>query len=278
MRGSGGFRMLTTAVDGVVAVAADSRHRFPRHTHDTFGIGLIDRGAQRSASDRGMVEAGPGDVITVNPGEVHDGAPLDDTGRAWRMLYLEPAVLDDGFAFAEPVRSNPAVRRRFDRLYRAATAAATDDAGLRWEERLLALVAAMRGAGPSGRGVPSGIARSRALIDDDPAVARSLAELAAVAGLGRFQFLRGFRRATGLTPHAYLVQRRIDRARRLVSEGEALAAAAAASGFADQSHMTRLFVRTYGLSPGAYRHALTSRGAAAGGRSSPGRARRGTPA
>ncbi|WP_449405942.1 helix-turn-helix domain-containing protein [Massilia phosphatilytica] len=57
--------------------------------------------------------------------------------------------------------------------------------------------------------------------------------------------LRQFAGATGLTPHAYLIQRRIEAARALLARGAALADAAAASGFADQSHMTRIFIRTY---------------------------------
>ena len=65
-----------------------------------------------------------------------------------------------------------------------------------------------------------------------------------------------FARATGMTPHAYLVQRRIDLARRMIAGGSSLAEAAIASGFADQSHMTRTFIRKYGLSPGAYADAM----------------------
>jgi AraC-like DNA-binding protein len=94
------------------------------------------------------------------------------------------------------------------------------------------------------------------MIDDAPAAAVSLAELAGVAGLSRFQLVRQFARATGLTPHAYLIQRRIEAARVLLARGSALADAAAASGFADQSHMTRIFIRTYGITPGAYAAAL----------------------
>ena len=78
---------------GVEAVTAESRHAFPRHIHDQFGIGVIERGAQKSLSGRGEVEAGPGNTITVNPGEVHDGTPLDDAGRMWRMLYLDPRLV-----------------------------------------------------------------------------------------------------------------------------------------------------------------------------------------
>ena len=54
---------------------------------------MIRAGAQVSHSGRGRVEAGPGHVITVNPGEVHDGAPVGDGMRAWQMLYLDPGVI-----------------------------------------------------------------------------------------------------------------------------------------------------------------------------------------
>lgn len=55
-----------------------------------------------------------------------------------------------------------------------------------------------------------------------------------------------------MTPHAYQVQRRLLLARGWIRAGATLADAAAAGGFSDQSHMTRLFVRAYGLSPGRY--------------------------
>lgn len=54
-----------------------SNHHFPRHSHDQFGIGVIAFGAQRSWSGVGLVKASAGNVIMANPGEMHDGAPLD---------------------------------------------------------------------------------------------------------------------------------------------------------------------------------------------------------
>ncbi|MNT52026.1 HTH-type transcriptional activator RhaS [compost metagenome] len=90
------------------------------------------------------------------------------------------------------------------------------------------------------------------MIDDDPAAALTLAELARACGLSRFQVLRACARATGLTPHAYQTQRRLLLARHLIRHGASLADAAVQGGFSDQSHMTRLFVRAYGVSPGRY--------------------------
>ena len=85
----------------------------------------------------------------------------------------------------------------------------------------------------------------------------TLAELAALSGVSRFQLLRGFAREVGATPHAYVVQRRVLLARRLVAQRRSLAEAAAGAGFADQSHMTRAFVPEFGITPARYRAALT---------------------
>lgn len=96
------------------------------------------------------------------------------------------------------------------------------------------------------------IAMAQRRMDDEPATPLTLGELAIDSGLSRFQLLRAFSRATGMTPHAYQVQRRVMLARQLIARGTSLAEAAIASGFADQSHMTRIFVRKYGISPGMY--------------------------
>jgi AraC-like DNA-binding protein len=239
----------------VTAVEARSGLAFARHTHDEYGIGRIVSGAQRSWSGLGAVEAGPGDLITVNPGEVHDGAPIGPA-RTWRMLYFAPPVLADlardvadgaqaEFEFTAPVIGNSARNRAFDAAYDAV-------AGDR-EERLLILLAGLVRAGQhSSPPDHPGMKRARALVDDDPAAALTLSDLASVAEVSRFQLIRGFSRLTGLTPHAYIVQRRLNAARQMIGRGAALADAAAACGFADQSHFTREFSRRYGLTPGAY--------------------------
>jgi AraC-like DNA-binding protein len=84
----------------------------------------------------------------------------------------------------------------------------------------------------------------------------SLAELAALAGVSRFQLLRAFSRELGITPHAYLMQRRVLLAQRFLADGETHAQAAIQAGFSDQSHMTRAFVRQVGVTPGCYRAAV----------------------
>ncbi|MDX3977946.1 AraC family transcriptional regulator [Shinella sp.] len=259
---AGRFQIFRTGIDGIEAVIADSRLSFARHTHETYGIGVVERGAQKSASGRGMVEAEAGNTITVNPGEVHDGAPLGDAPRAWRMLYMQPAIVavaaEDIFEgrpreeFHAPVLEDG----RIAGLVSALLAALLDDraAALARDERLLLLLAvALQERAPQRETIASSaIAQARNRLDDDPAAAVTLDALAADCGLGRFRLVRDFARSTGLTPHAYLLQRRTELARRLIAAGTSLAEAAIAAGFADQSHMTRNFTRRYGYTPGTY--------------------------
>lgn len=97
------------------------------------------------------------------------------------------------------------------------------------------------------------MARVRQMICDNPMHNPSLKELADIANVSPFQTLRAFRAFSGLTPHAFILQERANRARRLITAGESLADVAAACGYADQSHMTREFKRRYGMTPAAFR-------------------------
>jgi AraC-like DNA-binding protein len=264
----GEFTMLRCGSAGIQAVAASSRHVFQRHSHEQFGIGVIDHGAQRSLSGRGTVEACAGDIITVNPGEVHDGAPIGDAGRSWRMLYFDPeivvAAVEDirevapaHCEFHRPAMTDAGAADHFRRLF--ATMTNPHSPEQRRDELLpllLARVVSERVEFAGAPSMPAAIRKARELIDDAPAAALTLADLAKASGLGRFQLVRSFAKATGFTPHAYMLQRRADLARRLIARGTRLADAAAESGFADQAHMTRVFARKYGVSPGVYAAAL----------------------
>jgi AraC-like DNA-binding protein len=266
-----------------------SARAFPRHSHDQFGIGIMTFGAQRSWSGVGLVESQVGDVITVNPGEMHDGLPIDGRVRSWRILYLDPTlvareVAEEAmgvFEIAAPVVRDPGLAGVVDRLFARATDPRPDRLAAE-EDLLRSLMQILR---PDGlrRGAKSPAAKlstakssatkssttkswsmkssppvSKALqrLDDAPEVTTSLAELAALSGVSRFQLLRGFVREVGATPHAYLIQRRVRLVRQLLAAGQSPAEAAQRAGFADQSHMTRAFGRQLGITPGRYRSAL----------------------
>jgi AraC-like DNA-binding protein len=110
----------------------------------------------------------------------------------------------------------------------------------------------------AGIGVGSGrrMAVYRGMIEDDPGARFDLGRFAAASGVTRFQVIRDFKQVTGLTPSAFIRDRRVRAAGRLIQRGETLANAAMAAGFADQSHLTRAFKLARGFTPGMLRRAL----------------------
>jgi AraC-like DNA-binding protein len=256
-------RVIASPSPGVYATEVDSGRHYAKHWHTTYGFGLIDRGAHRSASPQGAVDAFEGDIVCMNPGDVHDGRPLGGPSRRWFTVYVEPEVLasiarrgDAAFtkaAFTD-AELHSVIRRLLARMQHG-SALAFDEAltmacGLMLERHSTWGVRAAK-AEPDLRMVCERLA-------DAPLDAPTLGELAALAGIGKFQLLRRFRRQFGATPHDWLLQRRADRARALIRAGLALGETAAACGFADQSHMTRVFVQRFGFTPGAWREAAIS--------------------
>ena len=261
---------------GAIFLRAEYRQqRFDRHFHEEFAIGIIERGCQAFAYDGGRrLDMPGGTVALISPGIVHSGWPGADEGWRYRMLYPSVetvcAAVSDIFgsdaipAFDRPVVMDDALFGLLSRLHAASESPAPD--ALEIEELFVRAIRAslQHHAGLKGpemvRGHAPGLRRVRELIEARHGDALSLAELAGVAGLSRFQMLRQFKTAFGLPPHAYLRLARVRRARAMVLDGEPLADTALAAGFADQAHMTRAFRSILGYTPGALARGALARG------------------
>lgn len=94
-------------------------------------------------------------------------------------------------------------------------------------------------------------------ISDNFADDISLAQLAQIAGMSSFHFAREFKKATGITPHQYLIKFRVEHARTLLADNNLpLVEVGLRAGFSHQSHFTRLFRKITGTTPHSYRVAL----------------------
>jgi AraC-like DNA-binding protein len=271
-------RVIAAPWPGIYFTHVDSARHFGKHWHAAYGLGLLEAGAHRSASGRGQVDAYAGDLLATNPGEVHDGRPLGAASRCWRMVYWDAAALAElaGSAFgtgsaqiARPVLQDSSLRSALEQLFERlegvhGAAAGSDALRLACDESMAtvcAMLVARHASGSPARTdrADTDLSRIRDRLADAPLDAPSLAQLAALAGLSRYQLLRRFARAYGMPPHAWLLQRRAERARDLIQGGTGLAEASGVAGFADQSHMTRQFARQFGFTPGAWQRAVRPR-------------------
>ena len=260
-------RLRRGPIEGVHAEELHSGRSFGRHWHDGHGFGVMEAGGHRSASGRGTVEALPGHIVTSNPGEVHDGHPLDHAPRRWRMVHVSAdamARLGDGQPreFTRPVIDDPVVRAALDRLFHRWDDMEHHDplAVAACEEALTevcGLLAHRHSNRRPGTVAPAHLHQVRDCLIDQADAPPDLDHLASLAGLSRFQLVRQFARWQGLPPFAWLQQQRLRQARRLIATGTPLAEAAFACGFADQSHLNRQFVRHFGFTPGQWQRTMT---------------------
>lgn len=240
-------------VPGVAGVETlEARHlrlHYERHFHDTYAFGIVLRGVERCSVGRALNFYEPGTVPMFNPGEVHDGAPTDERGWSYRMVYVDPSLVAGERAFARQARRDAPARRRVLQLFDAI------DCGtqLGIEEALAATLEALLDFKQPGAAAAAGMERVRERIDAHCCEPLRLRELCGLAALSPTRLLRSFSAVYGLTPHRYQQARRMAKAKRLIAGGMPLAEVAAACGYADQGHLNRWFVRVYGTTPGRYR-------------------------
>ncbi len=243
---------------------------FSPHRHDTYAVGLTTHGVQSFGYRGADRHSCAGDAFVIQPDERHDGRQGTEGGYGYRIAYLAPAQIAAALVGAAlGGRALPHVDGAVSRDPRliAAVAGLFPDAGedagdaaddLHATGAIVRLADTMARLGCATARRPGPLdTRAMQRIGDhlraEAAAGVSMADLERAHGIDRWTLSRQFRRAHGVSPHRYMVLRRLDIARREIEGGAGLADAALAAGFADQSHMTRQFRGTYGVTPGVWR-------------------------
>lgn len=214
--------------------------------------------------------AGPGDIIILPQGEPSDWEWTTECQVL--CLYLDPAFLAEAYRaitgrepghvelIARHNHEDPLIHQLGLALQRE-LAAPGPASRLYVESLAQALVIHLLRTGAAARPqplpargglAPAALRQVLEYIEAHLAGDLSQAAVAAVAGVSQYHFARQFRRSTGETLHRYVVERRLEAARRLLGEGRSsVVEVAALAGFADQSHLHRLFKARFGVTPGA---------------------------
>ncbi|UWM73878.1 AraC family transcriptional regulator [Rhizobium sp. WSM4643] len=260
---SGNAILAAPAFPGIERIEAQfSGNAFEPHRHDTYALGVTLKGVQtfRYRGERRF--SLPGQVIVLHPDEEHDGGAGTEDGLQYRMLYLEPSLLLEclevdrvGLPFVgEPVVSDPALAA----VLLAALGELDRELDALFVDGFLSQVAsglsrhARLPSRPLGPVAWRQARAARDYLEAHATRAVNSGELEAVTGLDRFALSRHFRAAFATSPHHYLLMRRLQRARAMIGAGEGISDVAAATGFADQSHLNRHFKKAYGMTPGQW--------------------------
>lgn len=248
---------------GLSLMHADfSTQEYPPHTHDGFVIAVTETGGSVIKS-RGVVEEARASALFVfNPVEAHAGWMGSSERWLYRSFYLTQSAIDAVAAglgiedvpyFTRNMFSDGDLIASFLSLHRALE----DGRDLfRERELLFSTFGRLYQRHGSGGGRIDPPPRDQALlrlatdmIQAQYALDLRLEDLSRAAGLTPFQLIGLFKRCLGLTPHSYLTQVRLGRACHFLRRGMPIAQVAAATGFYDQSALTRHFKRCYGITP-----------------------------
>lgn len=278
--------------DADLLTATYRDHTFAPHWHDAYTIPVILEGAERYTCRGSGHVAETGTVPVINPGEVHTGSRATDEGWCYRVSYvpvdyiraLASSIADrpqDAPWFPSGVIRDPDLAARLALAHRmmeagsepmppsgahGQAAAGVPAPGtprvydpLAAETAMLDALSTLIARHADARLQPAVLAADEPRVDAmrerlaaDLTCTVTLDDVAQAAGLSSFHAARLFTRTTGMPPHAWRNQLRLQRALAPLRAGVPVADVAAASGFVDQSHFTRHFKRMFGVPPGRW--------------------------
>lgn len=245
--------------------ARDSRACYAEHTHASLSLGLVEGGRSISRVAGRTHALHAGHVVGIPAGMVHACNPLQDGRWSYRMLYLDPAwvsatLAEEGLS---PVPLDAAMilrdARAFTHLQQADEGLRAGDDPVDAETRLIDSLRYLVARKIDTCNAPlqprlqgAALRNVLDLLDARCHERLPLSELAAVARLSRAHLARAFRHTMGMSPHAWQLDRRIERAKPLLLAGVPLAEVALQLGFSDQSHFQRAFKQRVAATPLEY--------------------------
>ncbi len=257
-------RYIPNALAGVQLLQAHFlAHKFERHSHAEFSIGVTHSGVQSYRARGSLHHSQPGQIVAFNPEVAHDGMAGHDSGFGYQMVYVPQEVVvdwckdyfaDRALRYVNQPKIDDVICAQH--LQSAFLAMAQSQESLRAQSLLASSVIHLLSRHGSTGAVqslhsetPPWIAQVQDYIQAHYTQDITADELAHIAGVSRIHLNRVFTQATGSPPHAYLNTLRIRHAQQRLSAGDSAANVASDCGFADQSHMIRRFKGSLGITP-----------------------------
>lgn len=233
------------------------------HRHDKFVIGMTIEGVQSfryRGEDRHSL---PGGIVILHPDETHDGRAGTEHGFRYRSAYVEPATIQAALGgkplpfIAEGMSTDRRLSKAVARLLEG-----YDDTldPLNLDDIMYEVAWSLEAISDQRKTKGSynyrAIEIAKSYIDAHLDEQITMDQLEQISNHNRWELSRDFRALLGTSPYRYLVMRRLEKARRMLAEGNAIVETAIACSFSDQSHLTRHFKKTFGLTPKKWQDVL----------------------
>ncbi|MGH8389544.1 MAG: helix-turn-helix domain-containing protein [Pseudomonas sp.] len=249
------------------AIADGREVCYTRHSHEHFSIGAITAGRSTYIHEQSQWEVGAGTVVLMNPGDVHACNPIDNQPWSYLMLYVDSAWLTDlqhqlGFSddlafrrFATTHSQDEGLFTGLKDLYEVLVDQQQDVMGKHSAavEFFSDVQLRLNPAEPPLREPNFKLERAADFIREHCTQVLKLEDICEAAQLSPSYLIRAFKQHYGMTPHAFLVNRRIQFAQDQLRNGKLIADVALEAGFADQAHFQRAFKQHLAATPGQYR-------------------------
>ena len=252
--------------------ATMSDFSYSKHAHEEYSLGVTLQGRQDFFCQNAFHKSSSGNVLLFNPEDVHDGHSGGEQALKYKMLYVHPDEFRPLFRslgyqqnsvlrLNQPMVDNPILRHQILRL--SSTLQQSNYSKMEFESGLFQIaqsLVAMSGnldlGTQNSKRIDKLLLRARDYILASLEHNISIDDIANVANMSKFHFIRQFRQQFGITPHQYVLSCRVNLARRIIESGKSLNQAAFEAGFADDSHLNRHFKRIYGLTPKRFQKQL----------------------
>lgn len=247
---------------------------YDKHAHEEYSIGVTRKGRQDFFSDGRFHKSNEGNVIFFNPEQVHDGCAGASSELEYEMLYIpESTLLEMMRSLGQISRDQARLKSslfhdeqlRDDVLQLSQIMREPKASALEEEAALLSIAQSVIRL---GNGTLHNVQvhsrkdalllRARDYILSNLDQKLTVDSISQTANMSKYHFIRLFNQQFGMTPHQYVLNCRINRARQALEMGNSVFDTAVDLGFADVSHFNRKFKKTFGITPRQYQRQLVT--------------------
>lgn len=247
-----------------VRVVADGRIvSYGKHCHATFSIGAVTQGSCHYVNGAAERTIHAGTVVLFNPDVVHACNPINGQAWSYLMFYLDKTWLTNlqqqmGMAtnhfcqFSHADSTDPQLFVALTALYQILK---SDTSLLNKEISLVEFFSQLyhwQFMPPKPQVANAKLSQVADYITANAQQAIQLADLCQIAHLSPYHLIHSFKKHYGISPYAFLINKRIQQSQLLLKQGQSLSEVANNSGFADQAHFQRTFKKLLAVTPGVY--------------------------